>query len=105
LVALRSYWADINETRFAAAFQFLAPQAGQTESQFIAGEHQAGILSAAFSGRVESQAGAQATVDVQSLITHDREFGCRSWTGLYQLAKSDGQWQIEKAVITPTSCS
>lgn len=104
LAALRSYWADINDKEFGAAFAYLASQAGQSESQFIAGERQAGVLSAAFNGRVESETRANATVDVQSLITHDREFGCRSWTGSYQMIETSGQWQIEKAVISPTAC-
>jgi hypothetical protein len=35
-----------------------------------------------------------------SLITHDREFGCRTWSGSYQLAHRPVGWRIVRA---PTS--
>ncbi len=105
VAALTSYWADIKAHRFGAAFTYLTAHAAtQSEPQFVAGEQQAGIHAVSFSGRVASQSGADATVHVSSLITRDEQFGCRSWSGSYQLVSNQGQWQIEKASITPGPC-
>jgi hypothetical protein len=106
VAAVKTYWADIGAHRFGPAFFYLVPgTVEQTESQFVAGERQAGIISVSFSGRVVSEDAANATVAVSSLITHDHQFGCRSWSGSYDLASNEGQWQIVKASITPTSCN
>jgi hypothetical protein len=103
--AVKAYWADIGSHGFGAAFLYLAPGTlGQTKSQFVAGEKQAGIQAVAFTGRIASENAADATVDVDSLITHDHQFGCRSWSGSYDLVSNEGQWQIQKARITPSPC-
>jgi Domain of unknown function (DUF4352) len=105
LDALTSYWQNISGHQFSAAYAYLAPgSVSQSESVFVSQEQQAGIQSATFSGHVASNDGSAATVDVDSLITRDRQFGCRAWSGSYQLGNGTGQWLIEKAGITPGPC-
>jgi hypothetical protein len=105
LAALTGYWQSINAHQFATAYGYLVPgSASQSEPVFVSDERQAGIQSATFSGHVASNDGSAATVDVDSLITRDRQFGCRAWSGSYQLANESGQWLIEKASISPGPC-
>lgn len=105
LSTLSSYWHAIGAHQFSIAYALLAPGAvSLTESQFVSGEQQAGIGSAKFSGTVASNSGSTGTVQVKSLITHDAQYGCRSWTGSYEMTDQGGSWQIEKASITPSSC-
>ena len=106
VAAIKAYWADIGTHRFGPAYFYLAPGSlSQTQAQFVAGEQQSKIISVSFSGQVTSESAADATVEVNSLITHDHQFGCRSWSGVYQMVSNEGQWQIQKASITPTSCN
>jgi hypothetical protein len=105
LATLESYWASIGAHHFGVAYGLLvAGSVGLTESQFVSGEQRADIQSVQFRGHVASRAGAVATVGVDSLVTHDAQFGCRSWTGSYQVTDQGGAWLIERASITPTSC-
>lgn len=105
LAIVNSYWNSIGSHQFATAYAYLAPAAvSQTESQFVSDEQQTGIQSVTFSGHVASSSGSSATVDVDSLITHDKQFGCRTWTGSYQLSDQTGNWLIEEATITAGSC-
>jgi hypothetical protein len=53
---------------------------------------------------VTAQNGATATVAVDSLTTKDKQFGCRTWSGSYDLVQQSGQWLIEQASITPQPC-
>jgi hypothetical protein len=106
LATLESYWASIKSHHFSAAYAELAPGAvSLSESQFAAQERQAGINSASFTGSVSSNSGSSATVDVTSLITRDAQFGCRSWSGSYDLIDQSGQWLIQRASISPSACS
>jgi hypothetical protein len=75
-----------------------------TEAQFVAQETQAGIQSVSFNGHVTAQNGGTATVAVDSLMTKDEQFGCRAWSGSYDLVQQSGQWLIERASITPQAC-
>lgn len=105
LATLQSYWGSIGAHDFSAAYADLVPgSVGLTESQFVVGEQQSGVQSASFSGHVSSNRGSVATVDVDSLITHDRQFGCRTWAGSYQLSHRSGRWLIARASISPSSC-
>jgi hypothetical protein len=105
LGALTAYWNSIAAGQYPSAWRQLAPGAGQTESAFVSGERQAGITGASFTGQVSAIDGSTATVQVDSLITHDRQFGCRSWSGTYELVRQDSRWLIERASITPAACS
>ncbi len=105
VAALTSYWQNINGHQFSAAYAMLVPgSVSQSESAFVSQERQAGIQSATFSGHVASNDGSAATVDVDSLVTRDSQFGCRAWSGAYQLSNGSGQWLIDKASITPGPC-
>lgn len=106
LAAVRSYWDAIDAHDFAAAYRELAPGAlSLSEAQFVGQENRAAISSASFSGTVFSNNGGSAAVDVTSLITKDAQFGCRSWSGSYQLVNQSGQWFIQRASISPRACS
>lgn len=105
LATVSAYWNSIGAHDFPAAYSDLVSgSVGLTESQFVSGEQQSGIQSISFTGRVASDDGSIATVNVDSLTTRDRQFGCRAWSGSYQLSNSGGQWLIEKASITPGPC-
>jgi hypothetical protein len=102
---LNKYWSSVRDHGFATAYGYLAPgAAGKSESEFIASEEEAGIKNAQFHGTVTHESGSAASVSVQSLITEDAQFGCRSWSGTYTLVQESGVWQIQRAALTPHSC-
>lgn len=104
--ALVAYWTSISNHDFQAAFEDLAPRAVATsEAQWIAGEQQAGIESASFSGRVTGRDASDTTVQVRSLITRAHQNGCQSWRGNYAMIQSEGAWRIQRADITPEPCN
>jgi len=105
IAALNTYWRSIASHQYSAAYAELVPgSVGLTESQFVVGERQSGVQSASFSGHVSHNDSSVATVDVDSLTTHDTQFGCRSWAGSYQLSHRSGRWLIARASISPSSC-
>jgi hypothetical protein len=105
LETLNRYWSDVRDHGFATAYSYLAPgAAGQSESQFVSGEQRAHISNTQFHGTVTSNSGSTATVTVDSLITEDAQFGCRSWSGTYTLTQESGEWRISRAAITPHGC-
>lgn len=105
LSALESYWQSISSHQFGDAYADLAPgSVNVPKSQFVAQEDKAGITNAAFSGHVSAHTGSAATVAVDSLTTTDHQFGCRVWSGSYQLTNESGQWMIARANITPSPC-
>jgi hypothetical protein len=106
LQALDGYWTDIRAHDFSGAYRYLAPGAiGLSESQFVASEREARVESVRFSGEVESNSGASVTVEVTSLVTHDAQFGCRTWTGSYTMEEVGGGWRIARAELSPQPCS
>jgi hypothetical protein len=106
LAALDGYWADIGAHNFADAYARLMPGAVEmTESQFIASERGAHISRVKFDGRVSSSSVSSATVDVVSLVTHDAQFGCRAWSGSYEMTYDERGWQIAHANLSPHPCS
>lgn len=106
LETLERYWDDVGAHNFTGAYAHLAPGAsGLSESEFISSEQRAGIQHVAFHGKLgESSGSGSATVDVVSLVTHDEQFGCRVWSGSYQITEESGSWLIEKAALTPRPC-
>jgi hypothetical protein len=105
LGAVRRYWRDIGASQYAAAFDYLAAGAvPQTQAQFVSDERQAGIESVDFAGRLAATTSSSATVAVTSLTTNDAQFGCRAWTGTYQLTKHANRWLIARASILPSPC-
>ena len=77
----------------------------QTQAQFVSDERQSQIATVDFHGQLVATTNSSATVTVDSLTTNDSQFGCRTWTGTYQLTKDGNRWLIARAVITPTPCS
>jgi hypothetical protein len=105
LAALKSYWSSISSGDYSSAYSYLASGAvNLTEAQFVVEEEQAGIQSVSFNGHLTAQTGETATVAVDSLTTKDTQFGCRTWSGSYDLVQQSGQWLIEQASIAPRPC-
>lgn len=105
LGALEEYWGAIDDGDYATAYGWLAPGVANSESEFVAGERSSHVKSASFSGHVVSDDGSSATVDVDSLVTHEHADECTRWSGSYELSLDAGRWLIAKAAITPSSCS
>jgi hypothetical protein len=104
LQALESYWSAINDGDYSAAYGRLAPGVAQSKPEFVAGERSSQVNSASFSGHVVSDDGSSATIDVDSLVTHEHADECTSWRGSYDLSEQGGGWLIAKAAIVPSSC-
>jgi hypothetical protein len=99
-----NYWHAINSGAYAEAWSDVAPGArAPSPSVFARSEEQEGVQGASFSGQTSSLDGDSATVDVDSLITHDNA-GCQSWTGTYGLSDEGGRWLITQAAVTPHPC-
>ena len=106
LQTVEHYWRDINAGKYGAAFRYLKPGSiPQGQAQFVSDEQQAGIEKVDFSGQLSARTAASATVAVTSLTTRDAQFGCRDWTGSYQLSKDGAHWLIDRASIAPSQCS
>ena len=105
LSTVDSYWSSISSQDYSSAYSNLEPgTVSLTQAQFVSEEKQAGIQSVSFNGHVTAQTAGTATVAVDSLTTKDKQFGCRSWSGSYQLVDQNGQWLIKQANITPQRC-
>lgn len=106
LDALNGYWSDIGAHNFSGAYGYLVPgSVNMDESQFVTSEQESHIESAQFHGHVASSSGSSATVDVVSLITHDKQYGCRTWSGSYEMTDEGGGWLIARANLNPQPCS
>lgn len=106
LQAVENYWKAINAHEYARAYDYLASGAiNMTSEQFVAQERGYGVQSASFSGRVTSRNTASASVAVVRLVTRDRSFGCRDWSGSYALGRQSNQWRITRADVTARACT
>jgi S1-C subfamily serine protease len=103
VAAVDDYWDDISNDDFSGAWTYLAPGVS-SESSFITGEKEVGLKSAEFEGSLASETGSTATVSVGYLQTIDNEYGCRTWTGVYDMVLQSGQWLIARANIAPQPC-
>src|SRR5262249_50725614 len=104
LQALNRYWAAISAHQFASAYGFVAHGTARGRSGFVKSEQREGVSSAQFHGRVTKASATSARIQIVSLVTHDREFGCRSWTGTYTLIHHAGKWMISRADIRARRC-
>lgn len=105
VTVLDSYWNEIDNGDYSSAYGYLAPGAiNLTKAQFVSNEEQAGITNITFSGQLASSTGATATVDVASLQTIDTQYGCRDWTGSYEMVYQQSSWLIDRSDITPQAC-
>ncbi len=103
VVSLEGYWGDIDTGAYAEAWAYLGV-AGETKAAFVQGEQEAGPANIELLGRLTGISGSHARVDVSRLVTHDQQYGCRSWSGYYEMVKSDGKWLIANARISPKAC-
>ncbi len=104
--ALDDYWFAIGEHAFLRATGYVRPGVLGSIAGFVSSERAEGVHSAQFEGQLLSETGSRARVRIVNLVTHDRQFGCRTWQGTYTLARSPlGRWQIARAAITPRSCT
>jgi hypothetical protein len=92
--------ADTNGT----ATYTVVPGLIGSEAGFVSSERREHVESAQFQGRVTSQSGSSATIGVVSLVTHDRQFGCLTWSGRYRMTHRADGWKIAKANIHPRAC-
>jgi hypothetical protein len=105
LQTVQRYWRAVATQNYAAAYRDLARgSVPQDAASFISQEQRANIQNVSFRGTLLSVVGASATVTVNSLQTTDGQFGCRTWSGTYQLSRQNGRWLIEHASITPAPC-
>jgi hypothetical protein len=106
LQTVERYWRDIGSGKYGVAFRYLAPgSVPQSQSQFVSDEQESGIDKVEFNGQLSARTGSSAMVAVTSLTTRDAQFGCRHWTGSYQLSKHGTRWLIVRAGIVPSQCS
>jgi hypothetical protein len=105
LKALDAYWAAIGAHRFLAATGYLLPGVLGSPAAFVDSEQHEHIQSAQFQGHIRTTSGSGATVQVVSLITHDRQFGCRTWKGSYRMTRRAERWLIAGADIHPRPCA
>ena len=99
------YWGAIASHHFEAAYRDLAAGSNaQSEGTFVSAEQRSQIQSANFSGSVTSASENTATVAVDSLTTTDGPYGCRRWSGSYQLIRPERSWRIVRASIAPSPC-
>jgi hypothetical protein len=103
VVSLESYWGDIDTSAYAKAWTYLSRAAG-TETAFIKDEQEAQPTNIELFGTLAAIAGNHTTIDINRLVTHDRQYGCRSWSGYYDMFKNDGRWVIANARIAPKAC-
>lgn len=105
LQTVEHYWHAIASQNFKVAYRDLANgSVSQDETTFVSQEQQARISNATFSGSLTSATKTVAIVTVDSLTTTDAQYGCRRWSGNYQLTRLDGRWQIARASISPSPC-
>jgi hypothetical protein len=105
LGAVEHYWTDIHAHDFAGAYGYLLPGSiEKTEGQFVAEEKHEHVGAIGFRGTVSSRSGSVATIAILTLVTHDSTYGCRSWSGSYEMQESSGGWLIGRANLSPRSC-
>lgn len=103
VVSLEYYWGDIDTGAYANAWTYLAA-AGDTQAAFVQSEKEARPTNIELLGTLIGISGDRARIDLNRLMTHDRQYGCRIWSGYYALVKTGGKWLIDSAHISPTAC-
>lgn len=103
VISLEYYWGDIDTGAYAKAWTYLS-RPGETETAFIEAEKEARPANIELLGTLTGISGIHATIKVDRLITHDDQYGCRSWSGIYDLVRTDGHWLIASARIAPKAC-
>lgn len=101
--SLESYWGDIDTGAYAKAWTYLSPGA-ESETAFVDGEKQARPTNIELQGTLTGISSIHAAIVISRLITHDQQYGCRSWSGHYDMTRDASHWLIGSAHITPKAC-
>lgn len=101
--SLESYWGDIDTGAYAKAWTYLSAGV-ESEAAFVAGEKEARPTNIQLEGTLTGISGAHATIVINRLITHDQQYGCRSWSGRYDMIRDSRHWHIGTAHIIPRAC-
>ena len=101
--SLETYWGDIDTGAYARAWTWLA-SSGETQAAFVQAEKNARPTHIELLGTLTGISGNHARIVVKRLVTHDRQSGCRSWTGSYEMVRSARRWLIASARISPKAC-
>ena len=102
-ISLEYYWGDIDTRAYAKAWTFLKPTI-ETETAFVDSEKEARPTNIELQGTLTGISGIHATIVINRLITHDQQYGCRSWSGRYEMLRDAGHWLIASARIAPIAC-
>jgi hypothetical protein len=101
--SLEYYWGDIDTGAYAKAWKYLSP-AVESEAAFVEGENKARPTNVELLGTLTGISGNHATIVIQRLVTHDQQYGCRSWSGRYSMVQAGGHWLVASAQIAPKAC-
>lgn len=101
--SLEFYWGDIDTGAYAKAWTYLVPGV-ESETAFVDSEKQARPTNVELDGSLTGITGVHAAIVISRLITHDQQYGCRSWSGHYDMVRAAGRWRIGGAHITPEAC-
>jgi hypothetical protein len=101
--SLEYYWGDIGTGAYAKAWTYLSATV-ESEAAFVDGEKKARPTNIELLGTLAGISGNHATIVVNRLITHDQQYGCRSWSGHYSMVRAGGHWLVASAQITPKAC-
>ncbi len=102
--AVDTYWGDIENHDFPAAYQIEAPSAGSGEPEWVHTEEAEGVEKVSYNFEPGGLEGNEATVDVGSLRTEASKTGCYTWTGSYRLTDYGGTWKITHDGLERHSC-
>jgi serine/threonine protein kinase len=101
---VENYWNEIKEGNYPAAWADETASEQGGESSFVHTEEEAGIESVLDQFSPGQISGGAGTVNVVELRTVDKKFGCRTWSGDYEVEKDGGRWLISKANIEHSRC-
>ena len=100
--SLEFYWGDIDTGAYAKAWTYLSPGV-ESQAAFVAGEKESVPTNVQLEGTLAGISGDNAAIVINRLITHDRQHGCQSWSGRYEMIR-DIHWRIGTAHITAKAC-
>ena len=75
------------------------PPFPRAKTESASDEQQAGIEERRFQRQSYPLDRSVGDIAVASLTTNDAQFGCRNWTGSYQLSKDGARWLFDRASI------
>lgn len=91
--SLELYWGDIDTGAYAKAWTYLS-RGVQSETAFVDGEKQNHPTNVELQGTLTGISSSHAAIVISHLITHDQRYGCRSWSGYYDMIRDANHWRI-----------